>query len=90
MVKLNSIHNSQYTGSQLWKFGTKEFVKFEATYNRSIKIMFNIPWSTHRFLIEPLSGTNHISRVLVNRYLSFIEKIKKSTKVALKQFLEIV
>ena len=87
MVKLNSIYNSHYTGSQLWKFGSPELVKFEATYNRSIKIMFNIPWSTHRFFIEPLSGIPHVSKVLVKRYLKFIENIKNSSKVALKQFL---
>ena len=89
-AKVNNIYNSHFTGSQLWKFGSNELGKFESTYNRSIKLMYDIPLATHRFFIEPLSGVPHLSRILVRRYLSFIEKIKKSSKVALKQLLEMV
>ena len=89
-VQLNNIYNSHYTGSQLWKFGSREFEKLEATYNRSIKIMYDLPFSTHRYYIEPLSGHPHMSRVLVGRYLSFIAKIRASKKVALGQLLNIV
>ena len=52
--------------------------------------MYDLPLATHRFFIEPLSGVPHLSRILVRRYLSFIEKIKKSSKVALNQLLEMV
>ena len=52
--------------------------------------MYDLPLATHRFFIEPLSGVPHFSRILVRRYLSFIEKIKKSSKVALNQLLEMV
>ena len=86
-VKVNNIYNSHFTGSQLWKFGSNELGKFESTY-RSVKLMYDLPLATHRFFIEPLSGVPHFSRILVRRYLSFIEKIKKSSKVALNQLLE--
>ena len=89
-VKLNNIYNSHFTGSPLWKFGTRELAKLESTYNRSIKIMYDLPWGTHRFFIEPLSGVPHVSRILVRRYLSFIDKIRNSSKVALNQLLETV
>ena len=89
-VKVNNIYNSHFTGSQLWKFGSNELGKFEATYNRSIKLMYDIPLATHRFFIEPLTGVPHLSRILVRRFLSFIEKIQNSSKLALKQLLEIV
>ena len=51
--------------------------------------MLDLPWPTHRYLIEPLTGTPHISKVLVKRYLSFIEKIEKSEKSSLKQLLSL-
>ena len=87
-VRLNNIYNSHFTGSQLWKFGTRQLEKLMATYNRSIKIMYDLPWATHRYLMEPLSGLPHVSRILVRRYLSFIDKIRNSSKLALKQLLE--
>ena len=64
--------------------------KLEATYNKSIKIMFNLPWATHRNLIEPVTGVPHIRRTLVWRYLSFISKIQKSEKTSLRKLLNLV
>ena len=87
---INNIYNGHFTGSQLWKVGSKEYEKVLSTYNRSVKIMFDLPWATHRFFIEPLTGNHHVSRILVRRYMSFIEKIKKSSKSTLKQLLDVV
>ena len=44
----------------------------------------NLPFATHRCLIEPLSGERHIKIVLIKRFVSFMEKIDKSSKSALK------
>ena len=87
---LNNIYNGHYTGSQLWKMGSREYEKVLSTYNKSVKIMFDLPWATHRSLIEPLTGTQHVSRMLVKRYLSFIDKIDKSSKTTLRQLLGLV
>lgn len=64
--------------------------KLESTYNRAIKIMFDLPWGTHRYLLEPLTGQPHISRILIQRYLSFIVRIENSKKGALRTLLNIV
>ena len=88
-TKLNGIYNSHFTGSQLWKLGSKGLDKLEATYNRSIKIMFDLPWATHRYLLEPLTETPHMIRLLIRRYLSFLDKVQQSSKEAPKQLLEI-
>ena len=77
---LNNIYNGHFTGSQLWKVGSKEYEKVLSTYNRSVKIMFDLPWATHRFFIEPMTGNHHVRRILVRRYMSFIDKIKKCSK----------
>ena len=88
--RINTIYNSHFTGSQLWKFGSREMGKLESTYNRAIKIMFDLPWGTHRYLLEPLTGQPHISRILIQRYLSFIVRIESSKKGALRTLLNIV
>ena len=76
-VTINNIYNNgHFTGSQLWKIGSKEYGKVETTFNRSVKIMYDLPWATHRYLIEPLVGSQHVSRILARRYLSFVEKDK--------------
>ena len=50
--------------------------------------MMNLPYGTHRYLIEPLSGVKHVKKVLVNRFLSFMEKISVSAKKAVKMLME--
>jgi hypothetical protein len=50
-VAINNIYNSHFTGCQLWRFGTRQMEKLESTYNRSIKIMLDLPWATHRYFM---------------------------------------
>ena len=89
-VKLNNIYNGHWTGSQLWKFGSKELDKLEGTYNKSVKIMYDLPWATHRYLIEPLTGLPHVRRIWVKRYLSFVKMIRNSRKPSVIQLLDTV
>ena len=87
---INNIYNSHYTGSQLWLLGSKEMDKMEGSYNKSIKVMFNLPWGTHRKLLEPLTGAAHLRRILVQRYMNFIRNIQNSNKKSLRNLLSLV
>ena len=55
-----------------------------------MKIIFDLPWATHRYFVEQLTGVPHMRRLLVRRYISFIEKVRNSSKTALAQLLELV
>ena len=46
--------------------------------------MLDLPYATHRSLIEPLTGETHVKLILVRRFLGFMEKIRNSEKMALK------
>ena len=85
--KLNQIYNTHYTGSPLWNLFCAESVQFESCYNKSVKIMFDLPYATHRHLIEPVTGHTHVRTTLVSRFLGFIDQIKKSQKLIPKMFL---
>ena len=88
-VNLNSIYNCHFTGSQLWGFGSREMEKLESTFNKSIKIMYDLPWATHRYFIEPLTGRPHLRKLLMKRYLAFISKIENSKKESLRKLLKL-
>ena len=45
-------------------------VKLESSYNRSIKVILELPHATHRGLIEPLSGRRHVKRIFLKRFLT--------------------
>ena len=58
-VKVNEIYNSSWYGSVLYNLYNKEAIKLESSYNRSVKVMLDLPFGTHRGLIEPLIGRKH-------------------------------
>ena len=51
--------------------------------------MFDLPWATHRYLIQPITGEQHVSKVLISRFLSFISKLELSKKSPLQTLLRI-
>ena len=60
----------------------------ENTWNVSMRLMLDLPRETHRRLIEPVSGVRHVKFIMLKRFLSFIEQIRKSSKKATKSLLE--
>ena len=52
--------------------------------------MASLPRETHKFFVEPITGTPHLKKVLCKRFLSFIGSIKTSKKIALKNIFKLV
>ena len=82
--------NNSWYGSVLWDLFCPTAVKIESSWNRSMKIMLDVPYSTHRGLIEPLSGRKHIKRIFIKRFIDFILKIRMSKKPVLKTILSAI
>ena len=49
-----------------------------------------MPYQTHRYLVEPVSGQLHLKKLLIKRFLSFISQIKQSDKQIPKQLLHCI
>ena len=89
-IKINDVYNSHLTGSCLWDLFCREAVMMENTWNVAMRLMLDIPRESHRYLIEPLSNVVHIKTVLVKRFLTFLEQIRKSEKSSSKFLLETI
>ena len=88
-IKINRIYNCHFSGGQLWDLFGAEAQKFFSTFNRSIKVMADLPYATHRYLIEPVSEQKHMSIQLIQNFVGFMEKIRNSTKQILKMLYQI-
>ena len=88
-ILLNKIYNCHFSGCQTWDLFSQGAEKFYSTYNRSLKVMAELPLATHRYLLEPVSEQQHMSTTLIRNYLKFISSIKKSNKPVLRQLFEI-
>ena len=88
--KVNCIQNSHFYGSVLWDLNSKEVGKLEKSWNVCVRKMFNLPWGTHRYLIEPVSNELHVRTILAKRFVNFISSIRHSSKNVLRDFLKYV
>ena len=77
---INQLYNSHFTGSPLWDLFGKETHSLESSYNLAIKNMYDLPISTHRHLIGPISNRRHLRITLISRFLSFIEQLRNTDK----------
>ena len=87
---MNLIFNFQFNGSPVWDLFSKEAIMLENSWNTAVKVMFDLPVQTHRYIIEPISQTKHLKIVLLERFLSFLEQIHKSKKNVPKQLLSFI
>ena len=83
-VRINNIFNSYFYGSPLWNLFGKEATRLEKSWNVAQRILLGLPRNTHRYFIEPLSDTPHIMHSLFKRYIKFINAVKASRKMVLR------
>ena len=83
-IQVNRIWNTHFSGSPLWNLFSPGAESIVGSYNRSIKCMLKLPLATHRYLLEPLSGEKPAMAILADRFLTFMDKIDKTDKVAIK------
>ena len=88
-LKVNDVYNTSWYGSVLWDLFSPAAVRLESSWNRSMKVMLDLPLATHRNLIEPLSGRSHIRRVFILRFLNMISSIRESKKPLLRTLLTV-
>ena len=77
-LNLIIIYMSHFYGSNLWNLFDIENVLI--AWNNVIRNVFNLPRRTHRYLIEPISGSPHVLTLLTNRFLKFYNSLYCSPK----------
>ena len=89
-IKINNIFNTSFYGCQLWDLFSNEAERLGKSWNISQRIMLDIPRNTHRYFLEPLSGTQHIQFSLYRRFIKFVNSIKNSKKPTMRHMLSVI
>ena len=79
-IKLMTIYVSSFYGSGLWDLFSPVCDRLYRAWNVAVRVGMNIPATTHRYLVEPVSGICHAKTLLCSRYLKFTEQFCNSTK----------
>ena len=88
--EINQIWNCHFSGSVIWDLFSRESEQVEKTYNTSFRVMYDLPRETHKYFVEPITGKTHLKKTLCKRFLNFIESVKSSKKIALKNLFKVV
>ena len=81
--RLNLLYNSHFTGSNIWKFESEEAKHLVSSWNKNVKVIYDLPWATHRWILEEITGCN-LKYMLYTRFTKFVKAIFKSSKPAVK------
>ena len=76
----------------LWDFTSDICGQFCRSWNICVKLAWDIPRSTHTYLVENLFGVNHVShkKQLLARYVNFFKSLLKSISNEVKVVANIV
>ena len=69
---------------------SKPVQKLEKSWNVSFRRMFKLPWQTHCYLVEPVSQQPHARKLMSSRFLSFVQAIRRSKKIAIRKLLKVI
>ena len=87
---VNKVYNGHHYGSVLWDLYSKEASMVYNTWSVSIRRMLRLDRRTHRYLIEPLSGMEHLKKSVFKAFMSFTEKLQSSPKAAVREVYAVV
>ena len=87
-----NVYASHFYGAMLWDFTSDMSGQFCRSWNTCVKLAWDIPRSTHTYLVENLFGVNHVShkKQLLARYVNFLKSLMKSISNEVKVVANIV
>ena len=83
-MKIVNIYAVSFHGSCLWDLFSADCDHLYRAWNVAVRLAWNVPNTTHRYLIEPLSDTLHPKVMLSSRYVSFVKSLSSSPKYVIR------
>jgi len=79
-MTLVKVYLTSFYGSNLWDLYGGSIEHLYCTWNIMIRILYDIPRETHRYLIAPISQSFHLKDMLVRRFIKFYKTLSKCSK----------
>ena len=71
LLKFVQAYACNIYGSNTWNLFSSECNKIYTSYNVAIRNIYNLPRTTHRYMLEPLTEFPHLYTQLLARYITF-------------------
>ncbi len=79
LSRLFKTHCCSYYGSQLWRLNSMYFDRVCTEWNKSVRRLFNLPYTTHTWMLGPLLHQFHIRHQLQKRTIRFLHVMSNSS-----------
>ena len=80
MMKLLNTYVTSFYGSNLWDLYSAQVTRIFSSWNVTVRNVFNLPWDTHRYLIEAVSDSTHPKTMMCSRFMKFMESMAMCKK----------
>ena len=83
-IKILNIYAVSFYGSGLWDLFSDDCDRLYKAWNVAVRMAWKVPNTTHRYLIECISGSLHPKVMLASRYSTFVNSLMKSPKYSVR------
>ena len=84
LFKIVNVYAVSFHGSGLWDLFSNDCDHLYKAWNVAVRLGYNVPYTTHRYLIEPLSECMHLKVMLTSRYVNFVKSLTSSPKYSVR------
>ena len=78
---LFKIYCSSFYGSQMWKINFLCFKNVCICWNKAVRRIVNVPYTTHTWMLGPILNRTHISTQLIKRCILFLFGMARSHNI---------
>ena len=89
-IRLMYLYNSHFSGSSTWQFSSTAFQQLVNSWNVNIKVVCELPFAAHNFLVEEITGGRHARQMIYKRFISFLSSVATNRRKALSSLLSSV
>ena len=83
-LSIINIYCTSFHGSGLWDLFSKDCERLYKSWNVTMRLACKVPWTTHRYLLDSITGCLHLQVMLASRFVKFLGSLKKSRKLGVR------
>ena len=89
-LQMCRLYNTAFYGSNCWDFSSDQVEKFARTWNVNLRIMFDLPFDTHCWIVEELSGGKHFLQMIYSRFVKYLKVLRCNKRLFIRNLFTIV
>ena len=87
-LRMLRLYNMHFTNCRLWSFQSEIFDKLCRSYNTNLRIVYDLPYNAHNWILERMSGGKHARQQMMARFIKFVSSLSEHKSPAVSTLLD--